>query len=478
MRNRRPAERSDAYFPQTGGMRAMSPAERLEPTRPPPRPRKRRFDGDGPQSRPLLRFLNGILTLALLVMLVLGGVAYVLDARFNAPGPLTASKTIVIPRGDGTQDIAARLEREGIVGDRRVFIAAYLWAKFSAWARNDRPVQLKAGDYEIGAAASAHHVVELLSEGKTIAYKVTIPEGLTSQQIVERLQADRNLTGEIATPPPEGSLLPETFIVQRGATRQSIIDSMTAASRKLLEKAWAQRQKGLPLKSPEEAVILASIVEKETGRSDERERVAAVFINRLRHKMRLQSDPTILYGLYGGNVAWGRAIQRQEILQKTSHNTYMIDGLPPTPICNPGRAAIEAVLNPADTKDLYFVATGSGGHAFAETLKDHNSNVLKWRAYERELKAKAEAAASAEKTPATSTLPVPVAPSPPSATAAPAAKPVPPKAKTRAVIRSVPKKAHGNKAKAAEPAPPADAAKEPAASSWASKTQAPAENKR
>jgi UPF0755 protein len=477
MRNRRPAERADAYFPQTGGVRALSPAERLEPTRPPPRPRKRGFDSDGPRSRPVLSLLNGIFTLALLVMLLLGGTAYLLDAKFNAPGPLAASKTIVIPRGDGTQEIAARLEREGVIADRRMFIAAYLWAKFSAWARNDKPVQLKAGDYDIAAAASAHHVVEQLSEGKTIAYKVTIPEGLTSQQIVERLQADRNLTGEITAPPAEGSLLPDTFIVQRGAARQIIIDNMTAASRKLLEKAWAQRQKGLPLKSPEEALVLASIVEKETGRSDERGRVAAVFINRLRHKMRLQSDPTILYGLYGGNVAWGRPIQRQEILQKTAHNTYMIDGLPPTPICNPGRAAIEAVLNPADTKDLYFVATGSGGHAFSETLKDHNANVLKWRAYERELKAKTDAAASAEKTP--------VAPASPPAASQPAA-PAPAAAKahkSRAVIRTVPKKSHAPKAKtAAEPAAAAgasnSAAKEPAASSWASKTQTPVETKR
>lgn len=474
MRNRRPAERADAHFPQTGGVRALSPAERLEPTRPPPRPRKRGFDGDGPRSRPVLSFLNGIFTLALLAMLLLGGAAYLLDAKFNAPGPLAASKAIVIPRGDGTQDIAARLEREGVVADRRVFIAAYLWAKFSAWARNDKPVQLKAGDYEMPSAASIHHVVEVLSEGKTIAYKVTIPEGLTSQQIVERLQADRNLTGEIATLPAEGSLLPETFIVQRGATRQSIIDSMVAASRKLLERVWAQRQKGLPLKSPEEALILASIVEKETGRSDERERVAAVFINRLRHKMRLQSDPTILYGLYGGNVAWGRPIQRQDILQKTAHNTYMIDGLPPTPICNPGRAAIEAVLNPADTKDLYFVATGSGGHAFSETLKDHNANVLKWRAHERELRAKAEAAANEDKTPTVTTAPPSAVPAPPAAAKAP---------KTRAVIRTVPKKPREPKVKtAAEPAAPSGAAngaaKEPAASSWASKTQAPAETKR
>src|SRR4029077_7452970 len=211
-------------------------------------------------------------------------------------------------------------------------------------------------------------------------------EGLTSQQIIDRLNADPNLSGEIAETPAEGSLLPETFVTQRGAPRQTVLDSMQAEARRVMEGLWAQRKKDLPIKSWEDAVILASIVEKETGRNDERQRVAAVFHNRLRLNMRLQSDPTILYGLQGGKVAWGRPILRSEISQKTSHNTYQIDGPPPTAICNPGRLAIEAVLNPADTKELYFVADGSGGHVFSETLKDHNSNVSKWRATEKDIK--------------------------------------------------------------------------------------------
>ena len=159
--------------------------------------------------------------------------------------------------------------------------------------------------------------------------------------------------------------------------------------RKAAEKAWAQRKRDLPLKSLEEAIVLASIVEKETGRADERERVAAVFVNRLKANMRLQSDPTILYGLSGGKTVWSRPIQKTEIAQKTAHNTYQIDGLPPTPICNPGRASIEAVLNPADTKELFFVADGTGRHVFAETAKEHNANVQKWRAAEKDMKAKA-----------------------------------------------------------------------------------------
>jgi len=281
--------------------------------------------------------------------------------------------------------------------------------------------------------ASIRQVIDLLSEGKTMSYRVTVPEGLTSHQIIERLKADANLSGELETVPPEGSLLPETFIVERGAPRQAIVDRMQAEARKVLEKAWAQRKKDLPLKSLEEALVLASIVEKETGRSDERDRVAAVFVNRLKLNMRLQSDPTILYGLSGGKSAWSRPIQKNEITQKTSHNTYQIDGLPPTPICNPGRAAIEASLNPRDTKELYFVADGSGGHVFAETLKEHNANVQKWRAAERDLKGKA--------TPAAADTPT---------TAAPAS----PAAKTRAVVRTVPaaKAAPADKAPEAAPA--------------------------
>ena len=335
-----------------------------------------------------MRFLNAVLTLVLLLMVAAGGAAYVFNGQVDAPGPLERNKVVVIPKGEGTQEIAARLEREGIIADRRLFVAGYLWAKLAAWMDGDKAVQLKAGDFEIRQNASIKQVVDILSEGRTVTYKVTIPEGLTSHQIVERLKADQSLTGEITAVPPEGSLLPETFVVQRGFERQAIIDNMTAQSKQLMERLWAQRKKDLPIKSWEEAVILASIVEKETGRNDERERVAAVFHNRLRQNMRLQSDPTILYGLQGGKVGLGPADPEQrDRRRRPAHNTYQIDGLPPTAICNPGRRAIEAVLNPAETKELYFVADGAGGHIFSETLKDHNANVSKWRATEREIKA-------------------------------------------------------------------------------------------
>ena len=433
MRNRHPADqRVDPYVSRTGGTMARSPSERLEPTRPPARPRRRKDDRGPRRASPFLRFLNGLLTFVLLLMLLVGAAAYVFDSQIDGPGPLEHAKTLVIPKNEGTHEIASRLEREGIVTDRRLFIAGYLWAKVAAVAEGGKPVQLKAGDYAVKQNASVRQVIDLLSEGKTMSYRVTIPEGLTSQLIIERLKADANLAGEIEAVPPEGSLLPETFIIERGMPRQAVVDRMQAEARKVLEKAWAQRKKDLPLKSLEEAVVLASIVEKETGRSDERERVAAVFINRLRLNMRLQSDPTILYGQTGGKTVWSRPIQKNEITQKTAHNTYQIDGLPPTPICNPGRAAIEAVLNPADTKALYFVADGSGGHVFAETLKDHNANVQKWRTVERDMKGKA--------VPASADTPT---------TAAPTQAP----AKARPVVRTVPP----------AKAPPADKASEAAA---------------
>jgi|SoiMethySBSTD1v2_1073268.scaffolds.fasta_scaffold01596_10 UPF0755 protein len=436
MRNRQPADqRTDGVFGRT---LTGSPAERLEPTRPPARPRRHRLDREQRRASPLLRVLSGLFTFVLLLMLLVGGLAYLFDSHIDAAGPLERTKVVAIPKNEGAHEIATRLEREGVVSDRRLFVAGYLWAKFVAWLEGGKPVQLKAGDYGMKQNASIRQVIDVLSEGKTVAYKVTVPEGLTSYQIVEKLKADPNLSGEIATVPAEGSLLPDTFMVDRGMQRQSILDRMQAQARRAAEKAWAQRRKDLPLKSLEEAIVLASIVEKETGRGDERERVAAVFVNRLKANMRLQSDPTILYGLSGGKTVWNRPIQRSEIAQKTSHNTYQIDGLPPTPICNPGRAAIEAVLNPADTKELFFVADGTGRHVFAETIKEHNANVQKWRAAEKDIKAKAAAPLAADETPTTAAQPP----------AEPAKKP-----KTRAVVRTAPPPA--GKTKEAAPAEPA-----------------------
>ena len=392
MSTRRPVE--PHYTGRAAAALPRSPAERLEPTRPLSASsrgggRPSRFSRGPGRSSGFFRVVSGIFTILVVCMVLVGGGALLLHNWVNAPGPLTASKAVVIPRGESTHDIAARLEREGAITDRWLFIAGYHMVRLTA-SGDGRPIQLRAGSYQIPAAASIRTIVDTLSEGKTVLYRVTIPEGLTSYQIVERLKADPNLSGEIAEVPPEGSLLPETFMVQPGAQRQSIIDNMRAEAHKLMERLWSQRQKGLPLKTWEEAVVLASLIEKETGRSDERERVAGVFINRLKLNMRLQSDPTIRYGIDGGKVDWGQPILKTERAQKNTHNTYQINGLPPTPICNPGRAAIEAALNPASTKELYFVADGKGGHVFSETFDAHDANVGKWRVLEKTIREKAK----------------------------------------------------------------------------------------
>ena len=268
-----------------------------------------------------------------------------------------------------------------------------------SWVGRDRKsLELKAGEYEIKKNASIREVVEIIAQGKSVLYKVSLPEGLTSQQIVERLKAEPNLTGEITEVPAEGTLLPDTYRFSKGMPRQEILDRMKAEQQRLLASLWESRQAGLPVDSVEKAVTLASIVEKETGRADERQRVAAVFVNRLRKPMRLQSDPTIIYGIVGGQGSLGRPITRADIEQKTAYNTYTINGLPPGPICNPGRPALEATLNPAKSTDLYFVADGSGGHKFSATLDEHNDAVANWRKVERDARAKEAAADKAEAT--------------------------------------------------------------------------------
>jgi UPF0755 protein len=234
--------------------------------------------------------------------------------------------------------------------------------------------------------------------GRSVLHAITFPEGLTSQQIVDRLNADMVLTGDVAEVPSEGSLMPDTYKFTRGQTRQQIIEQMERAQEKAVAEIWSRRSPDLPIATPQELVTLASIVEKETGRADERPRVAAVFINRLRQGMRLQSDPTIIYGLFGGvGKPSNRPILQSDLDKPTAYNTYQVDGLPPTPIANPGKAALEAVANPSRTNDIYFVADGSGGHAFAATIEEHNRNVARWRRIEAarlEAQKAAEAAAS------------------------------------------------------------------------------------
>lgn len=314
------------------------------------------------------------------LLLVLGlvaaaGVAVIGYRSYIAEGPLQEPKIFEVAKGLSTPEIAAALKDNGIINDDRVFSIAAL-------ATGSRG-RLKAGEYEFPARASARDVMNIIASGRAIAYKVTIPEGWTTEMALARVRENEVLTGELTLAPGEGEILPETYVFRRGKTRDELVSEMVEAQKKLLDELWDMRSPNTPVKTPREAVILASIVEKETAIPEERPDVAAVFANRLRQNMRLQSDPTIIYGIVGGKGKLDRPITRSDIASKTLYNTYQINGLPPGPIANPGRAAIEAVLNPSSSKALYFVADGSGGHAFAETLDDHNANVRKWRNIER-----------------------------------------------------------------------------------------------
>jgi UPF0755 protein len=231
---------------------------------------------------------------------------------------------------------------------------------------------------------SMQNVMALIVSGNIIRYKVAIPEGWTTAQALDRVRENDILSGDISVTPGEGQIMPDTYLVQRGDTRDDVVRHMVASGQRLMEELWAQRADDTPVKTPEQALILASIIEKETGVPQERPRVAAVFANRLRHGMRLQSDPTIIYGITGGKAKLDRPLTRKDIAEATPYNTYHIDGLPPGPIANPGRTSIEAALAPARTNDLYFVADGSGGHVFAATLQEHRANVRKWREIEKQ----------------------------------------------------------------------------------------------
>jgi len=400
--------------------------------------RVRRYRG------PVVVFFSGLFSLAFLAVLGLGAAVYWGKLQFSAPGPLPEDRIVLIPRGTRTDEIVALLKRENVIETSWLFQAG----TYAARAQS----RLKAGEYRFPKNASMARVLETLVEGKSILHQVTVPEGLTSEQIVARLREDPVLVGEVRDVPPEGSLLPETYSFVRGTTRQEILEKMRAGQRRLVEDVWRRRSEGLPLKSPGELVTLASIVEKETGRADERNRVAAVFVNRMRRSMRLQSDPTIIYGIAGGKGVLDRPILRSDIDRPTPYNTYTIDGLPPTPIANPGRQAIEATANPSKTDDLFFVADGTGGHAFAATLDEHNRNVARWRELERRQRGEA-----APPSPAPGGLAAPP-PAPPAATA-PAARPRPapalaaPRSQPPAPVRATPPRAPVPATTLAPPAP-------------------------
>jgi len=339
----------------------------------PPKKKKRRREG-------LLSMMSAAMSF-LLVALV-GGVFAMISAHhlMNEPGPLKADKTVILPSGADTAEILAQLESEGVIENP-------LMVNIAMWIEGKR--NLKAGEYLFKQNVSANEVIDELVNGRQVLHAITIPEGLTTDQIVQRLLDSEFLAGDVREPPKEGVLLPETYKVVRGFPRSKLIAKMQEDQRKLLDQIWARRAKDLPIRTPYELVTLASIVEKETGKADERPHVASVIVNRLRKGMRLQSDPTIIYGLVGGKATLGHGITRAELDKYSPYNTYLIDGLPPGPIANPGRASLEAAANPLQTSDLYFVADGTGGHVFSSTLDQHNRNVQQWRQHEREIKDKA-----------------------------------------------------------------------------------------
>jgi UPF0755 protein len=327
----------------------------------------------------MLRFL-----IRLFLLILVLGLAGALAAgwawqRYTKPGPLAQDRTVVIGRGAGVGAIAQQLTNEGVLPDP--------WTLRAGVRLFGEGRPLKAGEYRFAAHISPQSVLDKLMQGDVVQRQVTVPEGLTSHQVVELLATADGLEGDVAAAPPEGSLLPETYAFTLGDSRDAMIGRMRASMDAALAELWPKRAPELPLKTPEEAVTLASIVEKETGVAAERPRVAAVFVNRLKRGMPLQSDPTVIYAITGGKAAsvangegiLGRRLTRADLDADHPYNTYRIAGLPPGPIANPGRASIEAVLNPPTTKELYFVADGSGGHAFAETLDEHNRNVAKWR---------------------------------------------------------------------------------------------------
>jgi UPF0755 protein len=374
---------------------------------------------------------NGMSFLIIVFIALAGAIAWG-QREFRAPGPLAEAVFFEVPRGATLRRVSEDLEGAGAVSSAMLF---RLGADYAGMGD-----QLRFGTYEIPAGSSMQDVLEivtaggpsqfrytatyvlrlsgtgelrlrervpgtgevveladfayedgvpeeystLVESGTPMVYRVSVPEGLTSWQIVEGLRAADFLSGEIAEVPPEGMLAPETFEVQRGTDRQEILDAMTAAQEGILAEAWATRQDGLPLANPQEALILASIIEKETSVPDERGRVSSVFVNRLNRGMRLQTDPTVIYGITEGQGILGRGLRQSELRAETPWNTYVISGLPPTPIANPGRAAIEAALNPDATDFIFFVADGTGGHAFSVTLEEHNRNVARWRQIEAE----------------------------------------------------------------------------------------------
>lgn len=325
----------------------------------------------------MLSFFRWVLFFIVLLVTVMGGAVFVGRTILVAEGPLEKTKNVVIPRGAGPSTMAKILEAEGVINHGRLFRVALMV--------DPNPKPIKAGEYEVPAHISMSALVELLQSGKVVQRRLTVPEGATTAEIVELVRKTEALSGQVTLDVKEGDLLPETYFYSRDDTRDSMLLRMKEAMEKTLDEAWRKRAAGLPYTSKRDALVMASIIEKETALAAERTRVAAVYINRLRIKMRLESDPTTIYGVTGGKGMQGRELTRADLQSSSPYNTYVVTGLPPGPICNPGRASILAAVAPAPReRALYFVADGQGGHSFANNLQDHNRNVARWREIQRQ----------------------------------------------------------------------------------------------
>jgi len=377
---------SESPYARNDGSRLVpqSASEVLQPKEAPPPPKRSRQARNG-----FVVFMNFLMTCLVLTVAAVVVVFFVGKQSFEKPGPLDKRQTMVIKEGASLAQISQNLQARGIIDNEFIFRTA---VRFHGSSR-----QMKPGEYAFKPGMSMLEVMETIRSGKGIVYKITIPEGLTTQQIFARVAADETLEGEMPELLPEGSLMPNTYPFQRGYSRKEIIAEMQQLAEKTLAEVWERRVSNLPISTPEEMLILASIVEKETGKADERSKVASVFINRLNKRMRLQSDPTIIYGIFGGaGKPKGRPIYKSDISKSTPYNTYTIDGLPPGPIASPGKAALEAVANPSITEFLFFVADEFGGHAFAKSLADHEANVVRYRAIEKRRKVEAAKRAAEE----------------------------------------------------------------------------------
>ncbi|MCY3830044.1 MAG: endolytic transglycosylase MltG [Rhodospirillaceae bacterium] len=325
----------------------------------------------------MVRYLKwAVAILALSILLAAGAVGYAFHL-YTRPGPLQAAGSIDVPKGVGMDRVIREMAAAGVIDHPDVFRA---WVRILGADR-----RVKAGEYRFPPKVSQREALGIVIAGRTVLRRLTVPEGLTTWQILERIRQTPGLSGAIALRPGEGALMPDTYLFAKGETRDAIVRRMQAAMTEALDRAWAGRAPDLPLRTKGEALVLASIVEKETGKPDERARIAGVFVNRLRRGMRLETDPTVIYGLTEGKAPLGRRLLRKDLKTPHKWNTYVHRGLPPTPIANPGRDALAAAVRPMKHDELYFVADGTGGHRFSKTYRQHLRDVRKWRKIRRRL---------------------------------------------------------------------------------------------